>query len=202
MNFRDVPIPRRMRALQRDRRGYPIPFIVLRDLKNKPHFTVNDTVRTERCLKENRCAICGNRLDREMWFVGGPASAFHPDGAYIDTPLHAECKEYALQVCPYLAAPRYAGRIDASTVDLDQLRHGQILVDHTMCPERPLPFVAVCSRGMEIRPHYAASVPCKLCVPSRPYSAIEFWEQGARLDPVEGMRLAMVHMANVVKQIA
>jgi hypothetical protein len=57
--WRDVPIPRKMRALGKDRRGYPIPFNVLRNEEGRPHFTVNDSIRQHRALVEKRCAICG-----------------------------------------------------------------------------------------------------------------------------------------------
>lgn len=80
MDWRSIPIPKRMRALQRDRRGLPVPFIVLRDTDGRPHFTINDSQRQLKCIREKRCPICGNRLDKVMWFVGGPLSAFHDAG--------------------------------------------------------------------------------------------------------------------------
>lgn len=53
MNFKDVKIPRQMRALMRDKRGYPVPYTVLRDSDGVPHFAVNDSARVSRCIKEN-----------------------------------------------------------------------------------------------------------------------------------------------------
>lgn len=42
-HFDPATIPAQMQHLDRDKRGLPIPFIVLRDNDNKPHFTINDT---------------------------------------------------------------------------------------------------------------------------------------------------------------
>jgi hypothetical protein len=180
-----------MKALQRDSRGYPVPFNVLRDLDGKPHFAANDSAKALRCLMERRCAICGSRLGRDMWFVGGPLAALHEDGVYIDTPLHYECMTYALRVCPYLAAPRYLGRIDDAGIDYNRMRpEHQQLIDPSMIPERPSPFVAVCSSQMTfIKPPVLGMAP--RVRPERPYSRIEFWEHGETLDYNEGMGRAL-----------
>jgi len=143
MNWRDVPIPARMANLPKDRRGYPIPVIVARDRAGEPLFTVNDSRATARQRAAGTCGICGGEIPLgEFIFIGGPVSAFHPHGAYIDGPTHAECATYALMVCPYLAAPRYTGRLDWKPA----LKNGidaDILVDPTMLPDRPPCFVAI-----------------------------------------------------------
>ena len=192
MNWRDVPIPKRMRALAKDRRGYPIPFNVLRDNDGRPHFTVNDSNRQRRSLLERRCAICGNRLANPMWFVGGPLSAFHEEGAYMDTALHHDCMTYALQVCPYLAAPAYLGRIDDATVDYSKLPGHVILEDYTQIPDRPALFVAVASHSCAVieREQIVAVVK-----PHRPYVAIEYWQRGARLPDERGQMLSAVALS-------
>ena len=48
-------------------------------------------------------------------------SALHPNGAYIDPPLHHECMRFALQTCPYLISTKYTKRIDGGR--WTQLRH-------------------------------------------------------------------------------
>ena len=65
MDWRHVQIPKKMKALAKDRRGYPIPFIVMRDTDGYPHFTINNSSLQRRCLKEKRCPICGSKLGRE-----------------------------------------------------------------------------------------------------------------------------------------
>ncbi len=184
-NTTAVPIPKRMRALGKDRRGYPIPYIILRDNEGRPHFTINDTLRQRKALLERRCPICGNRLDKVIWFVGGPLSAFHEHGAYMDSALHHECMTYALQVCPYLATPNYLGRIDAATVDPSKLPGGMIFMDNTMLPERPAVFVAVASYDQTI----SFEGPMAYVAPVRPYIAVEYWRNGKRLSEDEARPL-------------
>ena len=107
-----LAVPRRMRTLERDARNYPIPFIVLRDRLGTPQFTINDFERVTLCIRKKLCGICGKRFDNGMWFVGGARCFTHEHGAFVDPPMHNECAEYALRICPFLAAPNYAKRID------------------------------------------------------------------------------------------
>lgn len=170
-----------MSALQRDARGYPVPFVVLRDSDGKPHFTINDSGRRLRALLERRCHICGGRLGRTMWFVGGPLSAFHPNGCYNDGPLHQECMEYAMQVCPYLALTKYMGRIDDATLDPDKVPSNMIFLDPTIIAERPPMFVCAETRA------YALTDGTETCYikPERPYTGVQYWRSGARLTDCE-----------------
>jgi hypothetical protein len=170
-----IPVPERMAHLERDARGYPIPWIVMRDLDGRPHFTINDTLKVERALKEERCAICGGKLFRGRWFLGGPAAAFHPNGAYIDPPLHHECMTFAVQVCPYLARRNYSGRIDALTVDPAKIAGMAIFMDETQDPTRPEYFVAVMAIGQTV-------TESGYLQPKRPYRAVEVWRHGVKLD--------------------
>jgi hypothetical protein len=172
MSPNHVPIPERMAALDRDRRGYPIPYVVQRDKLGQPHFTVNDSFKVERAAALDLCGICGQKLMRGRWFVGGPGSAFHEHGAYIDGPLHRECCAYALKVCPYLAAPNYAGRIDGKTLKPGLLPAGVVaLLDPTMDPSRPAVFVAIHCTGQK-------RVDNGYFKPRRPYLAAQVWRQG------------------------
>jgi hypothetical protein len=140
-----MTMPARIARLDRDPRGYPIPWNVLRADDGTPFFTVNDDRRAFVALREGLCPICGERLGQWIWFVGGPQSAFHPDGYYFDLPGHRECMEYALVTCPYLAMPKYLGRVDVVHPELLP-REARVLLDETQMPERPEIFVAVCCR--------------------------------------------------------
>lgn len=189
-NWRSISIPRRMRALQRDKRGYPVPFIALRDNNNQPIFTANNDVQVARAIKEKRCAICGDKLPKGLWFVGGPVSAFHPDGCYLDSPLHHDCMQYAMRVCPWLAAPKYQHRIDLPGVDLEALPpERRIFLDPTMNPDRPSVFVAVSAQFFGTRQHFPGS-PSYLR-PKRPYLAIEWWQGGQQLEQEQGIAAAV-----------
>ena len=172
-----------MNALAKDRRGYPIPFIVFRDTDGCPHFTINNSSLQRRCLKEKRCPICGSKLGRELWSAGGPLSAFHEHGCYMDTAMHYECLEYAMQVCPYLAMPQYLKRLDAATLDPAKCPGLPIFLDETQDPERPAVFVAVMSRSQIVTEHGYVR-------PVRPYVAMEYWRDGLKLSNEEGARLA------------
>jgi hypothetical protein len=175
----EVAIPARMRGLPLDRRGYPIPATVLIDDNGRPHFTINDEVKRQALIKRDACPICGQRIIGGRWFVGGPLSAFHEHGTYIDPPMHDECAHYALQVCPYLAAPVYSGRIDTRTLGPGH-EHLLMMMDPTMIADRPALFVAVLCRTN------AVTRDMRYLRPNRPYMRVEYWRHGERVDDAEG----------------
>jgi hypothetical protein len=178
----EVKIPKLMRHLPKDPRGYPIPMTVFRDKDNKPHFAINDSSIRAGLIIKDCCPICGNPLHPKKWFVGGPVSAFDPNGAYIDPAMHYQCMAYALQVCPYLAAPNYTKRIDNKTLKAGAIPDSLIFINNTMLPDRPEIFVAVeCSSyDMTIKPLEI------YLRPKRPYSSIEYWRYGKKLRPPPG----------------
>jgi len=166
-----IEVPDRMKHLDRDHRGYPIPFIVFRDVDNKPHFTINDQHKLSRCRSHDLCSICGKELLRGRWFVGGPMSALAPLGAYIDPPLHHECMRFALQTCPYLLNASYQGRLDGKTLDRAKAPGVIGLLDQTMIPERPKIFIGVMAVGQ----FYTER---GYIVPKKPFRCMEFWRDG------------------------
>jgi len=178
-----IDVPPRMVHLDRDKRGYPIPWNVLRDADDgTPFFIVNDDRRAQQALREGRCPICGGLLGRWRWFVGGPRSAFDPHGWYLDLPGHHECVQFALQTCPYLAAPVYSHRIDSMLLvhreKLGKL-NPPILLDETVIPDRPELFVAVAGSGIELQDRGPVQPYVR---PRRPLLGIEFWQHGQRID--------------------
>jgi len=181
-----IPIPERMKALPLDRRGYPVPVTVYTDADGEAHFSINVEHKRALCMRDDLCPICGGMLLRGRWFVGGPASAFHERGAYVDPPMHDECAHYALKVCPWLAAPNYARRIDDRGLKpSDKTRLA--LTDPTTIPNRPIVFVAIMTVGQIINfePNLYPTI-----IPKRPYRKIEYWKTGLMLDPTEGELLA------------
>lgn len=186
MNPRDVELPKALRSLPKDQRGYPIPFIVLRDRHGNPHFTINDDRKVRSCITLKKCSICGRRIDGGFWFIGGPKSFFHPNGAFIDPPLHEECGRYALQVCPFLGAPKYTGRIDAGTLQPgDMPDHvSTTMIDTTMEPGRPTVF---CFGRTE---SYGASDrgSIRYLFPAG-WTHYEFWSKGVQLPMEQGMKM-------------
>jgi len=135
----------RIASLPRDSRGFPVPYNVLHLEGREPDFTANNSEITEDCMQNGLCSICGGSLGTDVWFVGGPRSAFDPRGSYKDPPVHHECGTFALQVCPYLAVRSYTGIKPAARLRMLEgiVRAGGVLgfVDQTTSPEKPAHFI-------------------------------------------------------------
>jgi hypothetical protein len=171
-----------MQALPRDGRGYPIPAVVYRDTSGHAHFTVNDDRLVDQALREDRCPTCWGRLTRGRWFVGGPMSALHPDGVFADPPMHRACAIYALRVCPYMAAPRYArSREAAVALQAAGLTHG---IQAGGDGQRPDLFVLAMATGQSVSDRIPPVVR-----PRKPYRQIEYWRAGVRIPDCEGQAL-------------
>lgn len=99
-----VVIPKRLALRPRDKRGYPIPYGVLVNSDGTPDFRITDQEKWMFAAQHRRCGLCGEPLGAKMAFVGGPLC--HQYRYFTDLPMHRDCAEYALQVCPYLALPR------------------------------------------------------------------------------------------------
>lgn len=188
-DFRAIPVPANMQHLPRDKRGYPIPYIVWIDSDGNPQFTVNGEELRQRVLVEDRCSICGNKLFRGHFLVGGPLSAFSANGRYIDPPMHRDCATYALKVCPYLAAPNYGKSIEASKIkQMTAKDQGRIFVDNTMMPGRPALFVLIGFPRIKLHKGMLANdkrgqriVGWQYVEPKGQCIDVEFWQGGERL---------------------
>lgn len=177
--MRNVPIPERMRHLPLDRRGYPTPVIVT-ERNGVPLFSVNDVGAVNRCIVEDRCTICGRKLFRGRWLVGGGMSALGQRGKFADAPAHDECTHYALKVCPYLAAPNWKTTIGAQVALQHNIAALQ-LTDEVRVPDtsRPEAFVAVMATKIDIELRGLAVV---LCRPADGHiKRVEVWRQGQQL---------------------
>lgn len=179
-------IPGRLASRPRDPRGYPIPFIVMIDNAGKPHFTINDAEKATAVICEHRCALCGKPLGDNVWFIGGPAAAFHPSGGYIDPPAHRDCATFALKVCPFLAVS-YGRRIDAKTVDPTALPAAVIIADNNMPSGQPAVFVL--ARTSRYSVASAGDTGGIILVPKRPWRAVEFWRRGEQITPEQARLL-------------
>jgi hypothetical protein len=175
MNWRDVPIPPRMRHLPKDKRGFPVFYVALVDRNGEPVFTANDSSLLARCSKRDLCAICGTKLFRFRWFVGGPLSAFDPRGAYADGPLHDDCMRYAMQVCPYLAAVNYSKDLAEQRAS-KVAAQGIAVITHAALKGQPPVFVCVKSTGTIVS---TLANGLETYKPVRPVRGVEFW-RGAK----------------------
>lgn len=171
--------PHQVRALPYDKRGFPIPHVVLRSEEGTPSFIVNNAEVQIECLQTGRCSVCGHKMEYgDFWMVGGPKSAYDPRGAYADLPMHHDCGAFALKVCPYLATSfsgvdpgasreRYLERLSKSL--------SMVLEDPTVDSNKPKVFVFAQLSGMAV-----TTTPTSLfnVVPNRPWLAIEHWKDG------------------------
>lgn len=182
------PIPDRMKHLKLTASGVAIPYGVVVDKTGRPHFSINDEHIRARSLTKELCSMCGKPLFRGRWLVGGTLSAFHEHGAFIDPPMHSECAHYALQVCPYLAAPRYAKEVGVEKAKSAAFNHELILVDPTMMPGRPAGdlFIALMATKVDVFENLN-------CKPRKPYSRVEFWRHGKQLSESEGITIVKEH---------
>lgn len=99
----DVPIPERLKSRPLYR-GYVVPYSVLVDDQGRADFRVTDMDKWSECAKLKLCALCGQKLDYWVWYIGGPSCA--ESGVYFDLALHEECCFYAAKVCPFLMGAR------------------------------------------------------------------------------------------------
>lgn len=90
-----VPLPKRMRRCARDRRGMPIPYLMMPDSQ-----VTMDMVKMVQCFIQKKCMICGQKLDNKKWFIGGQAASRHR--LFTDPAMHEECARYAMRICPFL----------------------------------------------------------------------------------------------------
>lgn len=205
-NWRDVPIPALMKHLPVDRRGFPIPPIVLVD-DNGAKFAVNDEFAKQKVMAEDCCGICGKPLYRARWLVGGPGSAFLPHGAYLDPPMHTECMHYAMQVCPYLAAPNWkngvsVGAVQAKNVTLDGETKAIPVFGSgfdKVFPNRPDVFVCVQYTGKLRFSTNEDMMP--VFRPPTPFRQIEYWSEGRRLSQAEGAALVVPILDDMVQTL-
>lgn len=197
-SFKDVPIPERMQHLPRDPRGYPIPHVVVVDRTGVAHFVINDHLKSDACMRNALCHICGQKLDEQIVFVGGPRSAFHSQGAFYDGPMHHQCATYALQVCPYLAMPSYTSRntdVHEKRLKKTEPKIG-VMVNPSVSAEKPVLFVMVVADGCRVQvvPKGKKQARGAYYFPDRPYARTEFWRDGAMIDHTEGRSIAAAIM--------
>lgn len=162
-----VPMPHYLQRLPQDERGWPITFTSLKLPDGRFDFTTSDPVKWALVAQSRCCALCGIVLKREIWFIGGPKSM--ANRYFFDLAMHEECARYALQVCPYLALPKYLGAKKRLTPDYARLE--------LMSSDKTKPQVF----GLAKTTHYkVVRFQGDLLVLARPWTApIEWWKDGA-----------------------
>jgi hypothetical protein len=172
-----IEIPKELQHLERDVRGLPIPYVVVRDKSGKPHFKVNDADKSLYCLKNKVCHICGNlMLKTDLWVIGGHLSAFAPNGAFSDGAVHKACGMYALKVCPYFSNTSYkaTGAIDLKAV----AEVTPVLFDPTQTTKRLQFMVFAKIKGYSLHTRFEFDT---ILIPNKPYIKIEYWKDGKQI---------------------
>ncbi|MEV0453722.1 hypothetical protein [Catellatospora methionotrophica] len=107
MNSR-FALPARLAARPFDvRRGLPVPYVSESDT-GEVDFGRLDPRRVLRCGLEQLCSACGQPHEESVAFIGGPGG--FAQRRYTDPPLHLECAQWSLALCPYLAAQQHRRR--------------------------------------------------------------------------------------------
>jgi hypothetical protein len=109
-------MPEYVKRLPVDARGYPVPFFVDWLPDGTPEFRAMDPAKIRRCLKEQRCWVCGEPLHSTfgfratLAFVIGPMCAVNRISS--EPPSHVPCAEWSARNCPFLARPHMVRRED------------------------------------------------------------------------------------------
>lgn len=99
----DIPVPKNMQHLPRDKRGFIIPWFV-EEVNGERDFRIMSGDKLIKAFKFNRCWVCGQPMGTHKVFVIGPMCAINRVSA--EPPSHSECAEYSAQVCPFLTTPK------------------------------------------------------------------------------------------------
>jgi hypothetical protein len=112
--FAPHELPRSMRHLPLDHRGFPVPWFVQWFQHNRPcdpwtegaepNFVVMDERKRQLAIKGRRCWVCGGVMGKFLCFVAGPMCCVSRTSA--EPPVHRDCGLFSAKSCPFLANPR------------------------------------------------------------------------------------------------
>lgn len=146
--MKEVPIPKRLQERPRWR-GLPIPFIAFIGSNDEPDFRIIDQEKRMYVVIKRLCQLCGDKLGKYIFFVGGPNVAKY--NQYFEPPLHLDCLIYAMQVCPFIV-----GKIvDHADIPKVQAKHAHeeglvISADETFKNVRDPEWVIKKATGLDI----------------------------------------------------
>jgi hypothetical protein len=186
-------IPNKMKSLPIDARtGFPIPFVVLIDSDGRAQFRVNDHKKEQQCIEGKLCHICGQRLQKEYWFVGGQLSAFHPKGVFNDGPVHKECALFALTHCPYMVNSNYKpmGEIHTAKLAKEVVEKTDVvaLYNPTQSLRRLTFFCLVKAKAFDIN-YQTFQFNVAVFKARMPYEQVEFYLDGERIHKARAKEL-------------
>ncbi|MCC9309107.1 hypothetical protein LN042_18810 [Kitasatospora sp. RB6PN24] len=82
------------------RRKLPIPAVNEREDGTADFLVINGR-RALELASRRQCGVCAKPMGERVAFIGGPNSA--ASGAFSDPPMHVDCAEAALRLCPHIA---------------------------------------------------------------------------------------------------
>jgi hypothetical protein len=98
--FTDMPA--RIARLPVDPRGFPIPeFAAI--INGVADFRMIKRGHVAKCIRQNRCWICGEMMGVHKAFVIGPMCCVNRISS--EPPSHRDCATFAAKNCPFLANP-------------------------------------------------------------------------------------------------
>jgi hypothetical protein len=100
--IRDIPLPQRLLRRPTNERGFPVPWFVSW-VNGKWDFVNLDPRKIGEAYNRKICFLCGEPLGQYKSFVIGPMCSINRVSS--EPPHHAECSEYAVRACPFLARP-------------------------------------------------------------------------------------------------
>lgn len=102
-------LPRTMRSLPVNERGYPVPwFVAWKD--GKPEFRAMDYKKLVAAVNDRLCWVCGGKLGVNLSFVIGPMCGINRNTA--EPPCHHDCAIWSAINCPFLSNPTMSRRED------------------------------------------------------------------------------------------
>lgn len=146
-DLKSIALPKCMEHLERDERGYPIPFNVMRNRNGKPDFRVIDPQKWGECVIYRLCALTGLPIGDDVAFVGGPMSI--QSRLFTDAGMLPAAAEYAIQVCPFLAAPSFSYATKANGM----LAGEPVVVNPSVSTTRPERFGLGITSGYQLAKH-------------------------------------------------
>jgi hypothetical protein len=87
-----------------DYRQMPIPWFVFQEKGKAADFRVADEAKRVKAVKLRLCWCCGKKLPKEeSAFLVGPMCEITQ--VTSEPPMHVDCAEYAVMICPFLGNP-------------------------------------------------------------------------------------------------
>jgi hypothetical protein len=124
-SIRDIPMPRRFAGRPLSEKNFPVPWFVS-FIKGKWDFVNLDPRKIIEAYNRKICWLCGEPLGTFKAFVIGPMCSINRISS--EPPAHADCAEYAVKACPFLARPN-AKRNTAAALAGDEHVPG-IMIQH------------------------------------------------------------------------